>query len=99
MNIKPIKSNDMKCVRMKDAFIHVDYIYLDSEERRRFAQVGHEYLIEQLHQYQDDNEIDNDIINDLPNTKTMTCDHKLTQINDRLSCDICCKSYSIGITI
>jgi len=26
----------------------VDYIYLDSEERRRFAQVGHEYLIEQL---------------------------------------------------
>lgn len=28
--------------------ILVDYIYLDSEERRRFAQVGHEYLIEQL---------------------------------------------------
>jgi hypothetical protein len=28
--------------------ILIDYIYLDSEERRRFAQVGHEYLIEQL---------------------------------------------------
>jgi len=26
----------------------VDYIYLDTEERRRFAQVAHEYLIEQL---------------------------------------------------
>lgn len=26
----------------------IDYVYLDSEERRRFAQVGHEYLIEQL---------------------------------------------------
>jgi hypothetical protein len=26
----------------------IDYIYLDSEERRRFAQVGHEYLIEQI---------------------------------------------------
>lgn len=26
----------------------IDYIYLDSEERRRFAQIGHEYLIEQL---------------------------------------------------
>jgi hypothetical protein len=26
----------------------VDYVYLDSEERRRFAQVGHEYLIEQV---------------------------------------------------
>lgn len=33
---------------MKDASILVDYIYLDSEERRRFAQVGHEYLIEQV---------------------------------------------------
>ena len=30
----------------------VDYIYLDTDERRRFAQVSHEYLIEQL-QYQD----------------------------------------------
>jgi hypothetical protein len=30
------------------ASILVDYIYLDSEERRRFAQVGHEYLIEQV---------------------------------------------------
>jgi hypothetical protein len=26
----------------------VDYVFLDSEERRRFAQVGHEYLIEQV---------------------------------------------------
>lgn len=25
-----------------------NYVYLDSEERRKFAQVGHEYLIEQL---------------------------------------------------
>lgn len=31
-----------------DGGIMVDYIYLDSEERRRFAQVGHEYLIEQV---------------------------------------------------
>ena len=28
-----------------------DYIYLDTDERRRFAQQSHEYLIEQL-QYQ-----------------------------------------------
>ena len=26
----------------------VDYIYLDTDERRRFAQISHEYLIEQL---------------------------------------------------
>jgi hypothetical protein len=31
-----------------EATLLIDYIYLDSEERRRFAQVGHEYLIEQL---------------------------------------------------
>jgi len=30
-----------------------DYIYLDTDERRRFAQVSHEYLIEQL-QYQNE---------------------------------------------
>ena len=28
--------------------IWVDYIYLDTDERRRFAQVSHEYLIEQV---------------------------------------------------
>lgn len=40
--------NNRKNINMKDASLLVDYIYLDSEERRRFAQVGHEYLIEQL---------------------------------------------------
>jgi hypothetical protein len=34
-----------------DMALWVDYIYLDTDERRRFAQVSHEYLIEQL-QYQ-----------------------------------------------
>lgn len=28
--------------------LFVDYVYLDTDERRRFAQVSHEYLIEQL---------------------------------------------------
>ena len=35
-----------------DAKLYADYIYLDTDERRRFAQVSHEYLIEQL-QFQD----------------------------------------------
>jgi len=39
---------DYRQFGMANASILVDYIYLDSEERRRFAQVGHEYLIEQL---------------------------------------------------
>lgn len=36
-----------------DAAVAVEYVYLDSDERRRFAQVGHEYLIEQV-QYSND---------------------------------------------
>ena len=31
-----------------DHQLWVDYVYLDTDERRRFAQVSHEYLIEQL---------------------------------------------------
>ena len=37
-NYKPIKSGTIWC----------DYILLDTDERRRFAQLSHEYLIEQL---------------------------------------------------
>ena len=35
-------------MRIHDANLLVNYVYLDAEERRKFAQVGHEYLIEQL---------------------------------------------------
>jgi hypothetical protein len=34
--------------QLRAASLYVDYIYLDTYERRRFAQVSHEYLIEQL---------------------------------------------------
>ena len=33
---------------LAEANLWCDYIYLDTDERRRFAQVSHEYLIEQL---------------------------------------------------
>tara|TARA_B100001175_G_C19514432_1_gene646255 strand:- start:1544 stop:2929 length:1386 start_codon:yes stop_codon:yes gene_type:complete len=33
---------------LEAASLFVDYIYLDTDERRRFAQVSHEYLIEQV---------------------------------------------------
>jgi hypothetical protein len=39
------------CVTASSNKLWVDYIYLDTDERRRFAQQSHEYLIEQL-QYQ-----------------------------------------------
>jgi hypothetical protein len=33
---------------IKETYLWVDYIFLDTDERRRFAQLSHEYLIEQL---------------------------------------------------
>jgi hypothetical protein len=33
---------------MADSYLLIDYVYLDSEERKRFAQASHEYLIEQV---------------------------------------------------
>jgi hypothetical protein len=41
-------SNLNCCLNLQGASLYVDYIYLDTDERRRFAQVSHEYLIEQL---------------------------------------------------
>jgi hypothetical protein len=35
-------------IGIQEAEVLINYVFLDSEERRRFAQVGHEYLIEQL---------------------------------------------------
>jgi len=35
-------------IALSNANIWVDYIYLDTDERRKFAQLSHEYLIEQL---------------------------------------------------
>lgn len=35
-------------IEIADIKLLVNYVFLDSEERRKFAQVGHEYLIEQL---------------------------------------------------
>jgi hypothetical protein len=35
-------------VTLSDVSLWVDYIFLDTDERRRFAQLTHEYLIEQL---------------------------------------------------
>ena len=46
--------SNTKCVSSSDTYgkldatLWVDYIYLDTDERRKFAQSSHEYLIEQL---------------------------------------------------
>ena len=48
-----------------------DYIYLDTDERRRFAQVSHEYLIEQL-QFQS--------FGDQDTTKTLNFNHPVKEL-------------------
>ena len=42
------KSGNVSVPSFEAASLYVDYIFLDTEERRRFAQIQHEYLIEQL---------------------------------------------------
>jgi len=41
-------SGNSSNVTLTDVALWVDYIFLDTDERRRFAQLTHEYLIEQL---------------------------------------------------
>lgn len=38
----------LESIHLLDTYLLVDYIYLDTDERNRFAQVSHEYLIEQV---------------------------------------------------
>jgi len=42
VSVSPTAGNSLGCK------LYVDYVYLDTDERRRFAQVSHEYLIEQV---------------------------------------------------
>jgi hypothetical protein len=44
----PIPGTSTSVTTSKNIDLWCDYIYLDTDERRRFAQVSHEYLIEQL---------------------------------------------------
>ena len=39
---------DLKDLKFVDASLYVDYVFLDTEERKKFAQSPHEYLVEQL---------------------------------------------------
>lgn len=42
------RCHDMRQVQMRDASLLVRYIFLDKEERAKFARYAHEYLIEQV---------------------------------------------------
>jgi len=46
-----VVSTDLSKVQpgsLQYASIYIDYVYLDTEERRRYAQVSHEYLLDQV---------------------------------------------------
>ena len=43
-----VTANFDKTLTLDEPTLWVDYIFLDTDERRRFAQLSHEYLIEQL---------------------------------------------------
>ena len=45
---KGLLQNPLSIGSLKETDLWVNYIYLDVDERRRFAQVNHEYLIEQV---------------------------------------------------
>ena len=48
--VKVILEHQLKAAftSVTSADLYCNYIYLDTDERRRFAQVSHEYLIEQV---------------------------------------------------
>lgn len=60
-----IASDAFKCnsgkISLENASLWVDYVYLDNEERKKFAQSSHEYLIEQL-QFTGSETINNGIV-------------------------------------
>lgn len=46
--IEVIEARSLPLLQLTNAYLLVDYIYLDAEERKKFSTVNHEYLIEQL---------------------------------------------------
>lgn len=43
-----MSTSEIQKLSMSNCSLFVDYVYLDTEERKRFAQAQHEYLIEQV---------------------------------------------------
>jgi hypothetical protein len=43
-----IEASNRKCLDIEDSSLYINYVFLDTTERKKFAQYSHEYLIEQL---------------------------------------------------
>lgn len=59
---------------LTDASVFIDYVFLDTDERRKFAQYPHEYLIEQL-QFQGD-----ESLSGLNNKVKLTLNHPVKEL-------------------
>lgn len=46
--VKPTAAIPRGSLQIQKASLYVDFVYIDTDERRRFAQTSHEYLIDQL---------------------------------------------------
>ena len=46
--VNTLTSGSTPAISMTESQLIIDYVYLDSEERKRFAQASHEYLFEQV---------------------------------------------------
>jgi len=47
-SVASLNSSELSKLSFQSCSLFVDYVYLDTEERKRFAQAQHEYLIEQV---------------------------------------------------
>jgi len=74
---------------------YIDYVYLDTDERRRFAQVSHEYLIEQV-QYQSNLIADRNEINFRHPVKTLIwiCQDKEADVENTISSSFQAKRFT-----
>ena len=61
---------------LQNAALWVDYVYLDTDERRRFAQMSHEYLIDQL-QYTSNSQFD---INQTNSKERLNFNHPVKEL-------------------
>ena len=65
-------------VFMSNTSVFINYIYLDSEERKRFSQASHEYLIEQL-QFTGIDSVSSDS-NDISNKIRLNYNHPIKEL-------------------
>jgi hypothetical protein len=66
-------SNMYTSLKINDFSLWCNYIYLDTDERRRFAQVSHEYLIEQV-------QTQNNILTDSVNNIELIFNHPVKEL-------------------